>query len=84
MDTTAADWLDLLIEKAESLRKAGVRRIQFEGCEVKLAPPEPPATIVVESRAVDEPEALNDAFTYGLPPGSALPGFRRPPRSSDE
>jgi hypothetical protein len=35
---TPAEWLDLLVAKAEALRQAGVVSVELEGCKVAFGP----------------------------------------------
>lgn len=78
---TPADLVDLVIGKAEALRAAGVTRLELADVTVDLAPyRDDGATEVTTSNGQDEAGPVgweDDPATYGLPPGSALPGFAR-------
>ena len=77
-----SEWLDLVISRADSLRKAGVSTISADGYSVSLLPisrvsaelsesfPELPQRAIAEE---PEPEidAIDDPMTYG----GFLPGF---------
>lgn len=72
-----AEWFALLEAHAERLRKAGITRIELEGCVVDLAP-----YVEGEGKADGEDEAgpvdaWSDPATYGLPDGAPVPGFMR-------
>ena len=74
--------LDLLIEKAPELRKAGIETLEMGAMKVTLAPPPSELPEGLRSVLADEDELseydkspLDQAVTYGLPPGSAIPGF---------
>lgn len=71
--TTPAQWLELLIERAPQLRRAGVTRIALEGCTVDLAPVEPAAVHVPEEEA-ELLDPLDDPRTF---PGGRMPTFQR-------
>lgn len=74
--TTPEKWLDLLIARAGDLRKAGVTRVELDGCTVDLAPPEQPL-VPLELHEEDEVrDPLSDPATYGRS-GGWLPGFPR-------
>ena len=61
---TAAEWLELLAEKAPELRKAGVARIELEGCLVQFAP-EQPDLVPLRPREQDLTDPLDDPDLYG-------------------
>lgn len=74
--------LDLLIEKAPELRKAGIETLKMGELTVTLSPPPSELPEGMRSILEDEAEAseydkapLDQAVTYGLPPGSPIPGF---------
>ncbi len=68
--------LDLLVDRAPKLRRAGITSIGFGDVTMTLAAAEPEAAPEVE--VDDAPSGtLNDPETYGLPPGSKVPGLRR-------
>lgn len=73
-----AEFLDLLIEKAPELRKAGVAHFTLAG-EVALHPyyAEPPQLPKQPDADADQSEdqgdPLDDPAAYGLAEGSALP-----------
>lgn len=78
---TPAELLDLLVERADRLRAAGVLRLELEGLKVELAPAAP--TIDPNKRRDAEPEPaeddvdpFRDPATFGLRAG--VPGFTRP------
>lgn len=81
---TAAQLLELLADKASALRAAGVRRVELEGLKFEIAAPEMVPTQVGANEEADEHDVMNDPATYGLAPGSRLPGFTRRPREEDE
>lgn len=66
--------LDALIERADRLRAAGVRRVELDGLAFDLDPPEPLAA----GDAADEggEGAWNDPAQYGSRDGF-VPGFPR-------
>ncbi len=73
---TAAEWLDLLIERADALRKAGVTHVDLGGCAVTLAPP--PVEMPIERdrpEPAEDLDPLNDPATYadGRVPGFVIP-----------
>lgn len=74
--------LDLIVERADGLRKAGIRSVNLGGASFTLAAPE------LELEDGDEPaddgprDALHDPWAHGIPgPGTpaSLPPRRRPP-----
>lgn len=73
-----SDLLTLIAERAEALRKAGVSSVQLDGVAFTLHPYQPAPVSERTDTDVDEPaDPLDDAATFGLPPGSRLPGFTR-------
>lgn len=78
----AEDLLDLIVERAPTLRAAGIRSVNLGGASFTLAPAE-----IEESVDESEPEpgpsdVLHDPTTFGLMPGSGpsiLPKRERPP-----
>lgn len=80
---TAAQTFDSIMEHAER-RGRVVLEVEVDGVRVKLAPPQPPkrdeTPLPSESAPSSEAHAspLDDPASYGLPPGAAVPGFRRP------
>lgn len=77
----AAQLLELVAERAQTLRAAGVERFAIgpDGAlSVRLAPAviDAPAVAVVEAEPAN---VMQDPLAYGLPPGSKVPGFERPP-----
>ena len=77
---TQRDMLDLIIDKASDLRKAGVLVVQLgDGCSFQLAPFEPePTKAPAEAKPDDDP--LNDPVTYGLPRDATAPHYPREPQ----
>lgn len=69
--------LDAIAGRAAALRDAGVREISIDGVVVKIAAPEPPI-VVADANATAKPRNMSpshDPETYGLPPGSDVPGL---------
>lgn len=74
--TKPSDWIRLLRNNAEQLRRAGVTRIKFDGLEVDLAPAEPAAATSPprdDSEDAWGGDPLSDPATFG----GAVPKFRR-------
>lgn len=76
---TPAELLDLIADRAPALRRAGVTELELDGFSIKLAPHEPEqiqheATESEQSPARPQ-SLLDDPESYGLPPGSQVPGF---------
>jgi hypothetical protein len=79
---TAADLgavLDAIAGRATALRDAGVREVSVDGISVKLAAPEPKVSLV-DTKSQPQPQntrpgVAEDPGTYGLPPGSPVPGI---------
>ena len=89
---TPPELLDALLERAERLRAAGVVRVEMDGLSFQLAATPAPTYVLTskdEERPLDDdgsPSDLDpelDPATYGLPPGSPIPGFRRPSRDDE-
>jgi hypothetical protein len=79
---TADEFLTSLLERAPAMRSAGILEFACDGFHVKLAPAdEKPGEMVPLGKVVDEApvSAADDPLTYGLPPGSKVPGFERDP-----
>lgn len=74
-----ADLLTLIADRAFALRKAGVQRVELDGMAFTLLPyHEPPASVTERTEMdVEESDPLLDPATFGLAPGSRLPGFTR-------
>lgn len=73
-----AELLSLIADKALELRKAGITRFALDGLSVELAPyvePEPQLVPTQASPARESLDPLDDPETFGLPPGSPVPGF---------
>jgi hypothetical protein len=71
-----AELLDLVIEKAEALRRVGVLELELAGCSLKLAPFEAEAPASTEEPAhVGHVDPLSDPRTFGL--HGQVPGFER-------
>lgn len=78
---SAAELLQLLIEQAPKLRKAGVLKVDLECLSFELLPPEPEAPPARASNddEDDEPrDAFHDPDTYG---GRRVPGNPRKERA---
>jgi hypothetical protein len=77
---TQRDMLDLIIAKANDLRKAGVLTVQLgDGCSFQLAAFEPEPT---KAPAEEPPDGdpLNDPVTYGLPRDGQAPHYDHEPQ----
>lgn len=73
----AADLLQLLIEQAPKLRKAGVAKVDLGGLAFELRPPDPeivPAGSAQGDEDDDRRDALHDPDTFG---GRRVPGNQR-------
>lgn len=67
-----------IVEFARALREAGAVYVKLpDGLELTLAAKQEPLVIQGEKRYVEpEPtDPMEDPVTYGLPPGSQIPGF---------
>lgn len=78
--SAAAEILDLIVAKAPALRKAGVTELELEGFSVKLAAhvaDDGEGATTDDTTSTDDAAvgAFDDPALYGLPPGSAVPGF---------
>lgn len=74
-DLSAAALVDLIVERAPELRKAGVLEIAIGDFKVSLAPHQAESA---STKADDEKmpvDPLLDPHTYGLPEGSKIPGL---------
>lgn len=66
----------MIVEAAPGLRQAGVTEIQLEGLAVKLAPHVDESVVAHQQAPAPAPlSLLDDPESYGLPPGSPVPGF---------
>lgn len=70
-----------VVKRAPALRDAGVLELAIGEVSMKFAP----AVVYQPDVTIDEPDpepvdALSDPATYGLPPGSRLPGDLSPAR----
>lgn len=66
--------LDTIADATPRLRDAGVRgRVKVGELEFEVGPGEVEDTTTTK-QAVDEGDPLDDPTTYGLPPGSPIPG----------
>jgi hypothetical protein len=73
---TAAELLDLIIDRAPRLRLAGVSSVELEHVSFALTPPEPPDVTTTEDDEDDAPrDALHDPATYGR--RKRVPGRQR-------
>jgi hypothetical protein len=73
---TAAELLDLIIERAPRLRSAGVRAVEIENVSFDLAPADPPDVSIDIDDEDDAPrDALHDPHTYGR--RKRVPGRQR-------
>ena len=82
---TAAEWIDLLISRADELRRAGV--LELSPDRVVFAPYQEQRQYSDEAPADDE-DAGNinpwtDALGMGLDPGTKIPSFRRQVEEAD-
>ena len=81
--------LALVTEYAGKLRAEGVTSLEIDGIKLELTPYMAPERDVASDLVAlpgktaedlaKEAEAADEAATFGLPPGSKLPGFTRPP-----
>lgn len=69
--------LDAVSSRAESLRAGGVRSLKVGEVTIVLNPPEP--TMPVDAKPAnatgERVDPMHDPATYGLPPGSKVPGL---------
>lgn len=76
-----ARWLDVIVEKAPALRKAGVLRVEVDGFSAELAPYAEPIRPALEKERdpeIEYEDPFDDPEMYGLGPGAKTPGFQRP------
>jgi hypothetical protein len=74
----AAEFLDLIADRAQALYERGVRRVELGEVAFTLVGPEPVVPQATASPDDDPPpDALHDQWTYGSPPAGAP---RRIPR----
>ncbi len=77
------DLLDVIAELAPRLRAAGIAgKVEAGGVAFDLLPAEAPESTqpsVSAEELAKQAEAADEAAAYGLPPGSKIPGFDRPP-----
>ncbi len=74
---TPAEIIALLVEQAPALRKAGVTELELaQGVKVKLSPHIDETPVEDKKQDAEEPVGIfDDPASYGLPPGSPVPGF---------
>jgi hypothetical protein len=67
--STAAELLELIVERASALREAGILSVQLDGAGFTLAPAALPAEHgVAEEEEVEGPaDVLRDPWTHGRP-----------------
>jgi len=69
MDLTPQQWIDLILDRAEKLRKAGVKTMTIDGFSVELEAAQPEAEIDLseddKKPAVVHRDALDDPDTFG-------------------
>ena len=70
-----AELLDLLIEKAPELRRAGVLEVAINGLSARLSPPQRAAAKIDKTPPEQPRDPLNDPETFGLRAGAKLPGL---------
>lgn len=71
---TAAELLDLIIERAPALRVAGVLRVDLGGAGFHLAPAADSSAVLADEDDAHAPVGLlRDPFTHGVPPGRDVP-----------
>ena len=74
---TPKELLDLIAEKAEALRKAGVQQIELEGCAFVLTPWFDPKLLT--SPPDEEPKSIwDDPATFAHTGRKGVPRLRRP------
>lgn len=71
---TAAEVLDLIVERSPALRAAGVMELELAGFKVKLTPHVSEGPIVIQGPE-RELSAMDDPKTFGLAEGAPVPGF---------
>jgi len=82
-DIASREWLQLLIEKAPQLRRAGV--LELSADRVVFAPYEQPVAQAPEMGAGDEsPETWDEAISLGMAPGTKIPEFGRRVSATDD
>jgi hypothetical protein len=74
--TQPAEWLDLVARNAERLRKAGVTKLELDGCKVELSPYVSEEIVKRALEQEDEPNVWGDPATFGLRDGR-VPGFSK-------
>ena len=79
------DAVDFAIAMAPKLRRAGVTRFRCGDIEFDIGPEQddaPPSSPEEEHRHRPLPpiNPMDDGVTYGLPPGSPAPSYRRKPK----
>lgn len=77
--------LDAILSRVPALRAAGVSELSVGGVSLKLAAPvvvDPLPVASVTAQDVSAP-ALDDPESYGLPPGSQVPGFKHRRRNEE-
>lgn len=73
-DQPLAEVLALLVERAPALREAGVLELEHGSLKVRLAP-HVDTSVSADPGPREELPPLEDPESYGLPPGSPVPGF---------
>jgi hypothetical protein len=85
---TLSELVEILKKDAPKLREAGVLKFSCADVTVELATYVPPIPADMQGDEDDEQtvfaDPLEDPTTYGLPPGSAVPGFKRDQFRADE
>lgn len=81
MDKQAAgELLDLIVERAQGLRAAGIRSVNLGGASFTLAPAELEPDGDAQDEETGPSDALHDPWTFGVPAPDApkvLPPRRR-------
>lgn len=77
--------VEFAVAMAPKLRRAGVTRFRCGDIEFDIGPEqdEPPPSSSdegLQSRQLPPENSLDDGVTYGLPPGSPAPSYRRRPK----
>lgn len=70
-----AKLLELILGRAVELRQAGVLELDLAGMRVRFSPAEPKADADDQTKPAEPVLTQDDPATYGLPPGSPVPGF---------